>query len=170
MKPWKIGFLYSAFSNKLVTLTLVRVPLTKKQLRDKKQKNVMRNLEWSFSIFFVKMTKEHQISKSLPFKPPFHPFRGWFRKNPFLADTYIVIGTYTPNFTFLPPVVSALRWSSVSKSVSPYIYTSWQPVLRYGESVFTKKSQGTEIFVVVALLCKFWSTSKLCIHRYLPAT
>ena len=27
--------------------------------------------------------------------------------------------------------------------------TSWQPVLRYGESVFTKESQGTEFFVVV---------------------
>ena len=39
--------------------------------------------------------------------------------------------------------------------------TSWLPVLRYGKSVFTKESQGTEFFVVVALLCKFWSTSKL---------
>ena len=45
--------------------------------------------------------------------------------------------------------------------------TSWQPVLRYGESVFTKESQGTEFFVVVALLCKFWSTSKLCIYIYI---
>ena len=42
--------------------------------------------------------------------------------------------------------------------------TSWQPMLRYGESVFTKERQGTEFFVVVALLCKFWSTSKLCIQ------
>ena len=50
------------------------------------------------------------------------------------------------------------------------LLTSWQPVLRYGESVFTKQSQGTEFFVLVALLCKFWSTSKLCIYRYLPAT
>ena len=51
-----------------------------------------------------------------------------------------------------------------------HIYTSWQPVLRYGESVFTKESQGTEFFVVVALLCKFWSTSKLCGYRYFPVT
>ena len=43
-------------------------------------------------------------------------------------------------------------------------------MLRYGESVFTKESKGTEYFVVVALLCKFWSTSKLCIYRYLPAS
>ena len=42
-------------------------------------------------------------------------------------------------------------------------YTSWQPVLRYGESVFTKESQGTEFFVVVALLCKFSPISKLYI-------
>ena len=48
--------------------------------------------------------------------------------------------------------------------------TSWQPVLRYGESVFTKESQGTQCLAVVALLCKFRSTSKLCIYRYLPAT
>ena len=47
--------------------------------------------------------------------------------------------------------------------------TIWQPVLRYGESVFTKESQGTEFFVVVEVLCKFWSTSKSCIYRYLPA-
>ena len=110
------------------------------------------------------MTKEHQISKLSPFIPPFHPFRGWFRKNPFLADTNIVIGTYTPNFTFLAPVVSALRWSSVSQSVSLLSSTNWQPVLRYGKTVFTKESKGTEIFVVVALLCKFWSTSKLYIY------
>ena len=51
-----------------------------------------------------------------------------------------------------------------------YVKTSWQPVLRYGESVFTKESLGSEFFVVVALLCKFWSTSKLCTCRYLPAT
>ena len=53
-----------------------------------------------------------------------------------------------------------------------YYFTSWQPVLRYGESVFTKESQGTEFFVIVALLCKFSSTSKLCrpIYRFLPAT
>ena len=44
------------------------------------------------------------------------------------------------------------------------------PVLRYGKSVFTKEIQGIEFFVVDALLCKFWSTSKLCICRYLPAT
>ena len=41
-------------------------------------------------------------------------------------------------------------------SLRIYTNTSWQPVLRYGESVFTKESQGTEFFVVVALLCKFW--------------
>ena len=75
-----------------------------------------------FRIFFVKMTKEHQISNFLPFKPPFHPFRGWFRENPFLVNTYILIGTYMPNFTFLSPVVSALRWSSVSQSVSFSFY------------------------------------------------
>ena len=68
------------------------------------------------------MTKEHQISKFLPFKPPFHPFREWFMKNPFFVDTYIMIGTYTPNFTFLSPVVSALRWSSVSQFLLIYIY------------------------------------------------
>ena len=52
--------------------------------------------------------------------------------------------------------------------VKTYKTTSWQPVLRYGESVFTKASQGTEFFVVLALLCKFWSTSKLCIYIYMP--
>ena len=120
-----------------------------------------------FRIFFFKMTKEHQISNFLPLKPPFHPFRGWFRENPFLVITYIVIGTYIPNFTFLAPVVSALRWSSVSQYlllyiyIYIYIYTSWLPVLRYGESVFTKESQSTEFFVVVALLSIFWSTCKL---------
>ena len=36
------------------------------------------------------------------------------------------------------------------------------PVLRYDKSVFTKESQGIEFFVVDALLCKLWSTSKLC--------
>ena len=50
-----------------------------------------------------------------------------------------------------------------------YISTSLQPVLCYGESVFTKEIQGIEFFIV-ALLCKFWSTSKLCIYRYLPET
>ena len=125
------------------------------------------------------MTKEHQISKFLRFKPPYNAFRGWFRKNPFLVVAYVVIETYNPNSTFLASVVSALRWY-VSQSVSSslyiyiyiyiYIYTSWQPVLRYGESVFTKESQGTEFFVVVALLCKVWSTSKLCIYRLLLAT
>ena len=92
-----------------------------------KTKNVLSNLEWVFStFFFIKMTKEHQISKFSPLKPPFHPFRGWVLKNSFLVVTYIVIGIYTPNFTFLAPVVSALRWSSVSQSVnqsvSPFIY------------------------------------------------
>ena len=43
-------------------------------------------------------------------------------------------------------------------------------MLRYGESVFTKESKGTEFFIAVALLCKFWSTSKLCIYRYFPAS
>ena len=43
-----------------------------------------------------------------------------------------------------------------------YGSTSWMPVLRYGKSVFTKESQGIEFFVVDALLCKFWSISKLC--------
>ena len=47
--------------------------------------------------------------------------------------------------------------------------TSWLPMLRYGESVFTKEIQGTEFFVVVALLCKFWSISKLCIYIYIFA-
>ena len=46
---------------------------------------------------------------------PFHPSRGWFLKNPFLVVSYIMIGTYIPNFTFLAPVVSALRCSSVSQ-------------------------------------------------------
>ena len=27
--------------------------------------------------------------------------------------------------------------------------TSWQPVLRYGESVFTKESQGTEFLLLL---------------------
>ena len=79
-------------------------------------------MKFFFRIFFVKMTKEHQISNFLPFKPPFHPFRGWFRINPFLVDTYILIGTYTPNFMFIAPVVSALRWSSVSQFLLLYIY------------------------------------------------
>ena len=35
--------------------------------------------------------------------------------------------------------------------IIPILTTSWQPVLRYGESVFTKESQGIEFFVVVAL-------------------
>ena len=105
MKPWKIGFLYSAFSNKLVMLIVVRSANIKK-IPWEKQKNVLSNLEWSFfEFFFVKMTEEHQLSNFLPFKPPFHPFRGWFRKNHFLVDTYILIGTYTPNFMFLAPVV-----------------------------------------------------------------
>ena len=50
--------------------------------------------------------------------------------------------------------------------------SSWLSVLRYGEYIFTKDSQAIEFFVVVivALLCKFWPTSKLCIYGYLPAT
>ena len=122
--PWKIDVLYSAFFNILVTLTVVRVPITlKNSAVIKKQKNVKCNLEWYFfRIFFDKMKKEHQISNFLPFRPPFHPFRGWFRKNPFLVDTYILIGTYIPNFTFLALVVSALRWSSVSQSISISFY------------------------------------------------
>ena len=60
---------------------------------------------------------------------------------------------------------------SVSQYLLLYIYiTSWLPVLRYGESVFTKEIQGTEFFVVVALLFKFWSSSILCIYEHLPAT
>ena len=55
------------------------------------------------------------------------------------------------------------------KNIFLIYVTSWMPVLRYGESVFTKESQGTEFFVV-ALLCKFWSTSKLCIYGHLPET
>ena len=43
-------------------------------------------------------------------------------------------------------------------------------MLRYSEFVFTKESQGTEFFVVVALLCKFWSTSKLCMYVFLQNT
>ena len=46
--------------------------------------------------------------------------------------------------------------SKTDKLYVKYNLTSWQPVLRYGESVFTKENQGTEFFVVVALLCKFW--------------
>ena len=69
-----------------------------------------------FRIIFVKMTKEHQISNFLPFKPHFTPLGDDFGKNPFLVDTY------TRNVMFLAPVVSALRWSSVSQSVSPFIY------------------------------------------------
>ena len=50
---WKIGFLYSAFLNILVTPTIVRVPVTlKKQRHDKKQKNVLNTLEWDFFEFF----------------------------------------------------------------------------------------------------------------------
>ena len=41
---------------------------------------------------------------------PFHPLRRWFLKNYSLVATYIVIGTHTPNFTFLASVVLALRW------------------------------------------------------------
>ena len=42
--------------------------------------------------------------------------------------------------------------SSLSLSFFPYLFiTSWQPMLRYGESAFTKESQAIEFFVVVAL-------------------
>ena len=34
------------------------------------------------------------------------------------------------------------------QSLLPIFHTSWQPVLRYGESEFTKESQGTEFFVL----------------------
>ena len=48
------------------------------------------------------------------------------------------------------------RLLSNKLKVNTYKTTSWLPVLRYGESVFTKESQDTEFFVVVTLLCKFW--------------
>ena len=34
-------------------------------------------------------------------------------------------------------------------------------MVRYGQSIYTKESQGTAFFVVVALLSIFWSTCKL---------
>ena len=106
-------------------------------------------------------------------QPPFHPFGGWFLKNPFLVVTYIIIGTYIPNFTFLALVVQALRWFDMSVSQFLLLYsTNWMPALRYGESVFSKESQTIVFFVVLAWLRKFWLTSKnyVYIDIYLPAT
>ena len=50
---------------------------------------------------------------------PFHSFREWFLKNTFLAFTYIVLGNYIPNFTFLASVVLDLRWYVPSPPNSP---------------------------------------------------
>ena len=70
-------FVLGLFFNILVTLTVVRVQITlKKQRRDKNKRTSLTQNEFIFLIFFVKMTKEHHLSKFLPFKPPFHPFRG----------------------------------------------------------------------------------------------
>ena len=69
----------------------------------------MSKLECVFSNFFHQNDKRASEQCFLPFKPPFHPLRGLFMKNPFLVGSYIMIGTYISNFTFLSPVVWALR-------------------------------------------------------------
>ena len=98
------------------------------------------------------MTKEHQKQCFWPFKPPFHPFRGWFLKNPFLVVTYITIGTYIPNFTFLAAVVSALRRSSVSQLYTVYItgqkpWWNWYltPVVNFGKVRMVQLAKSTFI-------------------------
>ena len=70
------------------------------------------------SNFCVKMAKDLKKTTFVSLHRPFHPFRGWFMKNSFLAVTYIVIGPYIPNFTFLDSVVLVCVAMSIRQSVS----------------------------------------------------